>query len=157
MRYGVNQMDIDKLRKEIAFEEGEKHVLYMCSLNVKTFGIGHAVKIGDPEWDEEIGTPVSATRVREAFESDIQITIDDCKTVFENFNEMPEEAQHVFAGMMFQLGRPRFSKFKKSIQYAKEGAWDKCATEILDSRWAKQTPNRAGRYSARLASLAIPV
>ena len=37
------------------------------------------------------------------------------------------------AGMVFLLGRPRFSKFKKSIQYAKEGAWDKFATEILDS------------------------
>ncbi len=59
--------------------------------------------------------------------------------------------------IILYYGRPRFSKFKKSIQYAKEGAWDKCATEILDSRWAKQTPNRAGRYSARLASLAIPV
>ena len=70
---------------------------------------------------------------------------------------MPEIAQHVFVGMKFQLGRPRFSKFKKSIQYAKEGAWDKCATEILDSRWAMQTPNRAQRYSNRLASLAIPV
>ena len=60
-------------------------------------------------------------------------------------------------GMISQLGRPRFSKFRKSIQNAKEVAWDKCATEILDSRWVKQTPNRAGRYSARLASLAIPV
>ena len=150
-------MDIDKLRVEIAEEEGEKHELYNCSLSVKTFGIGHAVKPSDPEWDEPIGTPVSSTRVREAFESDIQITIDDCKTIFENFNEMPETAQHVFAGMIFQLGRPRFSKFKKSIQFAKESEWDKCATEILDSRWAKQTPNRAGRYSARLASLAIPV
>ena len=64
---------------------------------------------------------------------------------------MPETAQGVFAGMIFQLGRPRFSKFKKSIQFAREGSWDKCATEILDSRWAKQTPNRAGRCSARLA------
>ena len=70
---------------------------------------------------------------------------------------MPETAQHVFAGIIFQFGRPRFSKFKKSIQYAKEGAWDKCATEILDSRWAMQTPNRAQRYPKRLASLAIPV
>ena len=78
-------------------------------------------------------------------------------SIFENFDDMPEEAQHVLAGMVFQLGRPRFSKFKKSFQFAKEGSWDEYSTEILDSRWAKQTPNRAGRYSARLASLAIPV
>ena len=130
---------------------------YYKGITKNSFGFCYVVKGSYPEYDELIGTHVSATRVREAFESDIQITIDDCKTIFENFDDMPEEAQHVFAGMIFQLGRPRFSKFKKSIQFAKEGAWDKCATEILDSRWAKQTPNRAGRYSARLASLAIPV
>ena len=56
---------------------------------------------------------------------------------------MPEIAQHVFAGMIFQLGRPRFSKIKKSIQYAKEGAWDKWVTDILGSRWSMKTPNTA--------------
>ena len=60
---------------------------------------------------------------------------------------MPETAQHVFAGMIFQLGRPCFSKFKKSIQYAKEGAWDKCATEILilDGRCKLRTGRRGIR------------
>ena len=70
---------------------------------------------------------------------------------------MSETANQAFARMIFQLGRPRFSKFKKSIPCAKEGAWDKSATETSDSRWAKQTPNRAQRNSNRLASLAIRV
>ena len=70
---------------------------------------------------------------------------------------MPVTARHLYARMIFQLGCPRFSKFQKSIQYAKEGAWDKCATEILDSRWALQTPNRAQRHSNRLALPTIPV
>ena len=70
---------------------------------------------------------------------------------------MSEKAKQVLARMIFQLGRPRFSKFKKSIQYAKEGAWDKCATEIFDSSRSMQTQNRAQRYSNRLASLAIPI
>ena len=60
-------------------------------------------------------------------------------------------------GYCLSIVRINFFKFKKSIQYAKEGSWDKCAPEILDSRWAKQTPKRAGRYSVRLAALAIPV
>ena len=128
---------------------------YYKGITQNSFGFCHVIKESYPEYDELIGTHFSSTRVKEAFESDIQITIDVCKTIFEICDDMPEEAQQVLAGMVFQLGRPRFSKFKKSIQYAKEGSWDKCSTVILESRWAKQTPNRVGRYSARLASLAI--
>jgi len=70
---------------------------------------------------------------------------------------MPKTAQNIFAGIIFQLGCPLFSKSKKSVQFAKEGAWDECATEILDLRWAMQTLNIAQRYSNRLASLVIPM
>ena len=61
-----------------------------------------------PEYDELIGTPISSTRVKESFESAVQIIIDDCKTIFENFDDMSETAKQVFARMIF-LGRPRFS------------------------------------------------
>ncbi len=79
------------------------------------------------------------------------------KLFSKTFDDMSEKAKQVLARMIFQLGRPRFSKFKKSIQYAKEGAWDKCATEIFDSRRLMHTPNKARRYLNRLASLAISV
>ena len=66
----------------------------------------------DPELGEEVGTPVSEERVIEAFEKDVEIVVDDCKVLYPDFDDLPEEAQGVIANMMFNMGRPRLSKFK---------------------------------------------
>ena len=52
--------------------------------------------------------------------------------------------------MLFNLGRSRFMKFKKTIVFAYEMNWDRVATEMLDSRWAKQVGQRAYRLSAQI-------
>jgi lysozyme len=110
----------------------------------------------DPEYNQPIGTAVSPERVTECFNADIQMTIDDCRIIFEHFDGFPEEAQLCLANMCYQLGRPTFSKFKRSIAYANDHQWGDLAEEILDSRWAKQTPNRAKRISDRLSLLEVP-
>ena len=61
------------------------------------------------------------------------------------------------ANKAFKLGRRRWSDFERSIKYANEGAWQECSEEILDSKWHKQTPDRAERLSNRLATLSVPV
>ena len=38
-------------------------------------------------------------------------------------------------------------KFKKAISNMIDTDWKGAATEMLDSRWAKQTPNRANRLA----------
>ena len=81
----------------------------------------------------------------------------DCMILFKGWESYPEEAQRCFANMCFQLGRPRLSQFKKSIAFAEDGDWDSVATEILDSRWSKQTQERAERISKRFSRLSIPV
>ena len=149
-------MNIEQLRKEIEADEGRRNDQYLCSEGHRTVGIGHLVTLKDPEYYDEIGDRITDERVNELFEQDIQVTIADCRIIFNNFDGMPEEAQHVFANMCFQLGRPRLSKFKRSIQLANDGHWLDCSDEILDSRWAKQTPKRAERLSVRLAALGVP-
>ena len=146
-------MDIDKLREEIAADEGRRNEVYLCSESKRTVGIGHLITADDPEWPMEVGDSITDERIDEMFDTDIAVTIDDCQLIFDDFSFMPEEAQRVFANMCFQLGRPRLSKFKRSIKLANEGKWLECSKEILDSRWAKQTPNRAMRLSNRLAQI----
>ncbi len=149
-------MDIDRLREELAIDEGVKHEVYLCSLGHKTHGIGHLITKDDEEWDYEVGDAVSPERVASCFAKDVQVCINDCEIIFDGFNSYPEEAQRVFANMSFQLGRPTLSKFRKAIAFAEDGDWQSCSEEILRSRWAKQTPNRAERLSNRLAALAVP-
>ena len=151
-------MNLIKLQNELADDEGIKYELYLCSENHLTGGIGHLIT----EWDADyygkpIGYPVPNEQVNTWFEKDIDVTINDCKIIFEEFDSLPEEAQLVIANMCFQLGRPRLSKFKKFIAAVKEQDWDRAADEMKDSRWYKQTTARAERLISRIQILGVPV
>ena len=151
-------MNLIKLQDEISKDEGIKYETYHCSLGHLTGGIGHLIT----EWDEEfyekpIGTRVPNEQVNDWFEKDIKVTISDCKIIFDNFDNLPEEAQLVIANMCFQLGRPRLSKFKNFIAAVKDEDWQRAGDEMQDSRWYKQTTNRADRLIARITKLGVPM
>ena len=105
-------MNIDELRQEIQNDEGRINSVYLDHLNLATVGIGHLIKESDPEFGLPVGTPIDDERINELFEQDIKVTISECEKLFSNFNDLPDEVQKICANMMFNLGRPRFSKFK---------------------------------------------
>ena len=150
-------MNLVKLQDEIANDEGVVYELYRCSLGHLTGGIGHLIT----EWDEEyygmpVGTKVPHEQVDAWFAVDINRTLQDCKEIFPDFNDLPEEAQLVIANMCFQLGRPRLSNFRKFIAAINDRDWIKAADEMEDSRWYKQTTARAERLIARIITLGVP-
>ena len=147
-------MNIDKLREEIAADEGEVHEIYLDHLGLPTFGIGHLVLDSDPESGLPVGTPVDNERVIEAFESDIETVLSDCNTLYPDFDDLPEEAQRVIANMMFNMGRPRLSKFKGMKAGVDARDWNRAADEMVDSRWYRQVTNRADRLVERIRALA---
>ena len=146
-------MNIEKLREEIAADEGEVHEIYLDHLGLATFGIGHLVRDDDPESGLPVGTPVDNDRVVEAFESDIETVLSDCNKLYPDFNDLPEEAQRVIANMMFNMGRPRLSKFKGMKSGVDARDWDRAADEMVDSRWYRQVTNRADRLVERIRAL----
>ena len=58
-------------------------------------------------------------------------------------NEHPEDIYGVIIEMCFQLGYPRLCGFKKFKAALENKDYVTASAEMLDSRWAKQTPNRA--------------
>jgi len=147
-------MNIDVLRKELELDEGVKYEIYNDHLGYATFGIGHLVIDSDPEHGQEIGTAISKDRVIEAFNSDVQIVLADCEQLYYGFNVLPEEVQLIIANMMFNMGRPRLSKFKGMKAGVDAQDWNKAADEMIDSAWYRQVPNRAGRLVKRMKALA---
>ena len=147
-------MNIEQLRKELEVDEGVKYEIYNDHLGYPTFGIGHLVRDNDPESGEPVGTPVSEDRVIEAFNQDVETVLSDCNILYDDFGDLPEEAQLIIANMMFNLGRPRLSKFKGMKAGVDAGDWKKAADEMIDSAWYRQVPNRAGRLVARMKALA---
>ena len=146
-------MNIDTLRKELEIDEGVKHEIYLDHLGLPTFGIGHLITKSDEEYGEDIGTPVSDDRVKECFESDVKQVIKDCQILYDDFNDLPEEAQLIIANMMFNMGRPRLSKFKGMKRWVDARDWNQAADEMVDSRWYKQVTNRANRLVERMRAL----
>ena len=147
-------MNKDQLRQELADDEGCKYEIYSDHLNLPTFGIGHLITESDPEFGKPIGTEVSEERVRKAFNLDVAVTIDECKVLYDDFDDLPEEAQLVICNMMFNMGRPRLSKFKGMKAGVDARDWNKAADEMVDSRWHDQVPNRAKRLVKRIRDLA---
>ena len=147
-------MNKDKLREELAEDEGCKYEIYLDHLGLPTFGIGHLVKEDDPEYGQPVGTPVDEERVRRVFSLDIAVTIEDCRSLYDDFDELPEEAQLIIANMMFNMGRPRLSKFVGMKREVDARRFDAAADEMVDSRWHDQVPNRAKRLVKRMRDLA---
>tara|TARA_R100000908_G_C3638813_1_gene76079 strand:- start:24 stop:479 length:456 start_codon:yes stop_codon:yes gene_type:complete len=143
-------MNVDKLREELEIDEGVRYHVYLDHLGYPTFGIGHLVIEGDPEYPGEEGEPVSPDRVKEAFESDLETVLSDCNILYPDFDDLPEDVQHIIANMMFNMGRPRLSKFVGMKRGVDKRDWDAAADEMVDSNWYRQVNNRASRLVARM-------
>ena len=146
-------MDIERLKEEIKDDEGYKNEIYLDHLSLKTLGVGHLIKETDPEYDLEVGTHIEDERVNELFEQDINVTIDECRKLYYDFDKLPEEAQHIIANMMFNMGRPRLSRFHKMKRAIENSEWKEAANQMIDSKWYKQVPNRAGRLVQRMKDI----
>jgi GH24 family phage-related lysozyme (muramidase) len=106
-------MNIDKLREEIAYDEGSVNEIYLDHLGLPTFGIGHLVLDSDPEYGYEVGTPVSQDRCNSAFDSDVQTVLSDCERLYPDFDDLPEEVQLIVANMMFQHGSSKIEQVQR--------------------------------------------
>lgn len=146
-------MNIEQLREEIAVDEGVKYEIYLDHLGLPTFGIGHLVIESDPEHGEPVGTEVSEDRVNECFDKDVEIVLSDCETLYPDYYDLPEEVQLIIANMMFNMGRPRLSKFKGMKRGVDARDWNAAADEMVDSNWYRQVTNRADRLVQRMRAV----
>ena len=146
-------MNIEKLRKQLEIDEGIVHEIYLDHLGYPTFGIGHLVRESDPEHGANVGTKVDEARCIEAFNQDVESVIKDCKILYPDFDDLPEEVQQIVANMMFNMGRPRLSKFKGMKRGVDAKDWNAAADEMVDSAWYRQVTNRANRLVERMRNV----
>ena len=134
---------MQNLLNDIKKHEGFRSEVYKDTLGIDTIGYGFAIK--DLVMDQDIAEKILKRKVENL--------IKRIKQKFPWYSDIPEEAQDVVANMCYQLGVGGFSKFKKTIKYISEKKWDDASIEMLDSLWARQTPNRAIELSNTIKSL----
>ena len=145
---------IEQLREELMADEGCVMKIYEDHLGLKTVGIGHLCRESDPEFDMEVGAPISEERVMELFDQDMSWTFRDCIRLLPEFNDLPDEVRLIVANMMFNLGAKRLSGFSRLLAAIEREDWNSAADEMVDSRWHKQVPERSGRLIERMRALA---
>ena len=146
-------MNKERLQDQISADEGLVEEIYLDHLGLPTFGIGHLILASDEENGQDIGTPVSKERINQCFQSDLENVLLDCEILYPDFYELPDEAQEIIANMMFNMGRPRLSKFKGMKRGVDGRDWNLAADEMVDSRWYNQVTNRADRLVNRMREI----
>ena len=134
-------MDSDRLLKSVKKHEGYRNKVYLDTLGKRTVGVGHLCVEDfwedDKEYDEKFLMTI--------LEHDLQTAIKSAKQLIEEFgcDDIDEQAEEILIEMVFQLGKTGVSKFKNMWKALAERNYIGASYEMLDSRWAKQTPNRA--------------
>ena len=142
--YWTEQYHIMKdIIEQLKIHEGYKPTVYKCTAGVDTIGIGFAIK--DLNLSEEVCEMILTEKL-EALEERFE-------KKFDWFHTSPVEVRNVMLNMAYQLGFAGFCKFKKTIAYLQEAEWELASSEMLDSKWAVQTPNRAKELSEIIKSL----
>ena len=144
-------MDMQRLLKSVREHEGYRNKVYLDTLNKRTVGVGHLCVEDfwedDKEYDEKF--------LMEILEKDLENAISGAEELLKGCN-LPSLANEIVVEMVFQLGKTGVSKFHNFLAALRDDPpqWLTASEEMLDSRWAKQTPNRAKKMSELMASLA---
>ncbi len=131
------------LLKKIKEHEGFEPRVYKCTEGYDTIGYGFAIK--DLELTEDVCDII------------LQQKLDKLNKILNErfcwYPISPLAIQDVVINMCYQLGISGFSKFKKTIYYLETEQYEEASSEMLDSLWAKQTPNRAKELSEIVKSV----
>ena len=68
------------------------------------------------------------------------------------FLPLPEIIQDCVMNMSYQMGTSGVGKFKNMIKHFKAKNWKEASKEMLNSIWARQTPNRAKELAKIVAN-----
>ena len=144
-------MNMDRLLASVKKHEGYRNKVYLDTLGKRTVGVGHLCVEefweDDKEYEEKF--------LMDILEADLQNAIKGAKDLMSEHGcmDMDEVAEEIIIEMIFQLGKTGVSRFRNMWKALSSLDYSTAASEMLDSRWAKQTPNRAQSMSSEMASL----
>jgi len=131
---------LDKSRKLLQHHEGLKLELYRCTADKQTIGFGHNLT----------DRGISRAMAEIIFEADYDEAFASASTVVKNFRSLSSPRSSVLVNMSFQLGSGGLRSFKKFIAAVEAEDWGLASYEMLDSKWAQQTPARASTLATMM-------
>lgn len=132
--------EFDNLRRQLMRHEGLRLKPYRCTAGKLTIGYGRNL--------DDRG--ISSLEAAAMLDADIRQTVEECVAVFAWFNYLDTVRQDVVANMVFNLGIPKFMRFKNLIAALRAQDYRRAADEMLDSKWAQQVGARAEELAKQM-------
>ena len=138
----------EELKEQIKEHEGFVPRTYSDSLGKRTIGFGHLC-VEPEQWDDD--KEYTREELERVFDKDFEEALKNAETLI---GDRPVNfvAKQVLIEMVFQLGIGGVGKFKKMWSALDNEDYGEASFQMMDSLWAKQTPNRAEKLSQKMRS-----
>lgn len=133
---------VDSAFQSILHSEGSvknksgRHVVYDCPAGKKTIGYGRNI-------DPKGGLGLSDNEAHYLLRNDVKRVLYECMEHVWDFASLSKRRQVALMNMCFQLGVTAFKSFRNMLLALKIQDFETAAKEMLLSKWATQTPDRA--------------
>ena len=124
------------LRDRIKRHEGQRFKPYRDTEGLLTVGYGRCMD----------RVPFSLDEIELMLTNDIRRAKDGAESFFV-YSQLNDVRRGVLVEMIFQMGVGGVSKFKRFLAAALDEDWAESRAQMLDSKWAKQTPARANELA----------
>lgn len=139
-------MNERRLRETIQRHEGLRLTTYQCPAGKWTIGYGRNL--------EDTGISIDEANVLLA--NDLRRVRQQVESALPWFDRLSALRQEVLLNMAFQLGIAGLLRFRRALEAMHVGNWELARHEMLDSRWAKQTPERALELAEAMCNNQFP-
>ena len=138
----------EELKEQIKKHEGFVPRTYKDSLGKKTIGFGHLC-VEPEQWDDD--KEYTREELERVFDKDFDEALKNAESLIGK-RSINFIAKQVIIEMVFQLGIGGVGKFKKMWLALDKEDYGEASFQMMDSLWAKQTPNRAEKLSQKMRS-----
>ena len=124
---------------DIKQEEGFKGIVYKCTEGFDTIGYGTRLPLSEKE--AEMILEYRLNILKGNLSSSLHML------------DIDKKAWDILYNMVYQMGVKGVLNFKNMIKALEAKDYKRAGDEMLDSKWAKQTPARANRLSKAMKAI----
>ncbi|QIW89977.1 lysozme [Aeromonas phage PS] len=138
----------------LQYEEGFSLKPYLCSEGYPTVGTG--IRIGPKgadlkNYEFTVPREVDAVWLQSILNRTMRDMLSN-ERIAKAMNVLDAARTAVLVSMAYQMGVAGLAQFKNTLYLVETKQFEEAAKAMLDSKWAKQTPNRARRHAEQMRS-----
>lgn len=133
-----------ELTRQLKVDEGVKATVYKDHLGWDTIGVGRLVDARKP------GAGLRPSEIDMLLQNDIDDRIEALTRRLPWFQNLDDARRGALLNMSFQLGVDGLMGFKNTLRMVEDGDYMGAARNMMQSKWAEQTPKRAARMAEQM-------